>query len=29
VSNERLLLGEPKPVGADYQGESEVQLSLE
>ena len=29
LSNERLLLGDPKPVTADYQGESEVQLSLE
>jgi len=29
MSNERLLLGDPKPVSADYQGESEVQLSLQ
>ena len=29
MSNEQLLLGDPKPVSADYQGESEVQLSLQ
>jgi hypothetical protein len=29
VPNDRLLLSDPKPVDAAYQGESEVQLSLE
>jgi hypothetical protein len=29
VSNERLLLNDPRPVDAAYQGESRVQLSLE